>query len=283
MAAWVEVDEESGAGFVRHYMIDFGDCFGIIHGWDDLVKRFGHSGYFDVGDIVTDWVTLGLIDRPWYHAAYGDAGKTLGYYDVRRFVPDAWVPGYANNAYDRLQEDDAAWMSRIVARFRDEHVRAMVARGRFSDPVVERELTRILIGRRDRILGRWLTELSPLTWPEVREVAGRPSICAQDLGTWTGIRETASRRYETAAYAGDDLAPISIGRATAGDEGWVCVPLPTVAGGSESAPEYLVVDLTATSGDDDTGPARFHFYVRGDDRYRLVGLERPEDAEPPSP
>ncbi len=283
MAAWVEVDEESGAGFVRHYMIDFGDCFGIIHGWDDLVKRFGHSGYFDVGDIVTDWTTLGLIDRPWYHARYGRAGKILGYYDVRRFVPDEWVPGYANNAYDRLQEDDAAWMARIIARFRDEHIRAMVTRGRFSDPMVERELGRILIGRRDRILDRWLTKLSPLTWPEVRDVGEQPSICVQDLAIWSGIREARTRRYETAAYAGDDYAPLAIARAVAGDDGWVCVPLPSVPGATERRPEYLIVDLTATSPEDETGPARLHFYVRGDTRYRLVGLERPEHAEPPTP
>ncbi len=283
LAAWVEVDEESGAGFVRHYMLDFGDCFGIIHGWDDLTKRFGHSGYFDVGDIVGDWVSLGLVDRPWYHAAYGPAGKTLGYYDVRRFVPDEWVPGYANNAYDRLQEDDAAWMARIIARFRDAHVRAMVARGRFSDPVVERELVRILIGRRDRILARFLTRLSPLTWPQVREVAGRASLCAQDLAVYSGVRDAERRRYETAAWVGERLSPLSVGDANPGDDGWVCAPLPVVSSASPNAPEYLVMDLRATTGDDATGPARFHFYVRGAHDYRLVGLERPEDAEPPSP
>jgi len=282
MAAWVEVDEESGAGFVRHYLIDFGDCFGIIHAWDDLVKRFGHSGYLDVGDVVTDWLTLGLIDRPWYHADYGEAGVTLGYYDVRRFVPDRWTPGYANNAYDRVQEEDNAWMARIVSRFRDEHVRAMVARGRFSNPTVESELSRILIGRRDRILDRWFSKLSPLTWPAVRPTGDGHSICLQDLATWAGVREASSRVYETSGWVGDDLAPIAVSDAVRGDDSWVCVPLPTVSGASASSPEYLIVDVRATSADDDTGPARLHFYARGDS-YRLVGLERPGDTGAPTP
>ena len=47
MAAWVAPGESDDVGYVRHYMIDFGDCFGIVHGWDPLVRRFGHSGYLD--------------------------------------------------------------------------------------------------------------------------------------------------------------------------------------------------------------------------------------------
>ena len=103
----------------------------------DLVKRFGHSGYLDFGDIVVDFVSLGLVDRPWYHARYGAAGPTLGYYDSEQFVADEWKPGYRNDAYDELTEPDAAWMARIVSRFRDEHIHAMVERGQFSDEIVD--------------------------------------------------------------------------------------------------------------------------------------------------
>ncbi|RLB56235.1 MAG: hypothetical protein DRJ42_03835 [Deltaproteobacteria bacterium] len=282
MAAWMTVDEASGVGYVRHYVIDFGDCFGIIHAWDDLVKRFGHSGYLDLGDVVGDWLTLGMVDRPWFHAEYGEAGSTLGYYDLHRFVADRWTPGYANNAYDRLQEADAAWMTRIVARFKDEHVRAMVARGRFTNPTVSSELSRIINGRRDRILDRWLTRLSPLTWPEVRVVDDGAVVCMQDLATWTGIREEGSRRYETAAYVGTDLAPVPIGDAVRDDESWVCAKLPEVPGASASSPKYLVVDLRGTTADDETGPARAHLYAMGGTEYRLVGLERPGSTEAPT-
>ncbi len=280
MAAWVGTDDDHG--FIRHYMIDFGDCFGIIHAWDDLVDRFGHSGYLDMQHILTDWLTLGLIDRPWFHAEYGAAGVTLGHYDVDRFVPDQWRPGYANNAYDRMTEADAAWMTRIVARFTDEHIRAMVARARFSDPVVSSELTRILIGRRDRILERWLTRLSPLTWPEVREGDEGPRLCMQDVAVWSGIRDARTRRYRARAFAGEPLAEIPTRRARAQDGAEVCVPLPEPDGAREADPAYLVVELTASTADRETTyPARVHLYAFGDGRYRLVGLERPSDAEAP--
>lgn len=282
MAAWVGTDDEHG--FIRHYMIDFGDLFGIIHAWDTLARRFGHSGYLDLQHILTDFLTLGLVDRPWQHASYGAAGVTLGYYDVRRFEPDQWRPGYANNAYDRTTEADAAWMTRIVARFGDEHIRAMVERGRFSDPLVASELTRILIARRDRILERWLTRLSPLAWPTVRRAEdGTADLCMQDLAVFSGIRGARRRRYGAAAWAGNPLRAIELPAPPRKEEGsWACVPLPGVRGASDVTPGYLIVDLiTRTPERETTYPARVHLYAFGSGRFRIVGLERPSDGEPP--
>ena len=91
MAAWM-TPTDSGEGYVRHYMIDFSDTLGILYPWQGLAERFGHSGYFDVQHIVEDFLSLGLADRPWHHAQYGVAGRTLGYYDLERYVPDQWRP-----------------------------------------------------------------------------------------------------------------------------------------------------------------------------------------------
>src|SRR5688572_30316423 len=110
---------------------------------------------------------LGFLDRPWHHAQFGRGGRVLGYYDLERYVPDQWRPGYPNAAYERMTEHDAAWMARIVAPLRDAHLHAIVARARFSDPTATDELFRILKGRRDRLLERWLTRLSPLTHARV--------------------------------------------------------------------------------------------------------------------
>lgn len=266
MAAWMTQGESHG--YLRHYVIDFGDCFGVIHESEALSKRFGHSGYFDVQHLATDLVTLGQLDRPWDHAAYGPAGETLGYYDVARFEPDAWRPGYPNPAYDRMTERDAAWMARVVARFRDPHIRALVERGRFSDPTVSEELIRVLIGRRDRILERWLTRLSPLTWPRVED----DQLCVQDLAVWTGIRDHDDRRYEARAADASGAAVRLPGSPTTTDDAFVCQPLPDRAG-------YLVVELIAETVDRErTAPARVHLLRDDEGATRLLGLERVEES-----
>lgn len=276
LAAWMKTGP-ADAGYVRHYMIDFGDTLGITFVWDELAQRFGHSGYFDVPHMAQDYITLGLLDRPWHHAAFGKAGKELGYYDGRRFVPDKWRPGYPNPAFQRHTERDAAWMTRIIARFKAAHVAALAERGRWTQPIITSELTRILLERRRRILERYLTKLSPLTWPKVQ---GR-ALCMQDLAVWSGIRTAARRRYGARAWAGQRLNAVKVGAPEPRDEAWVCVELPRVEAGSE--PSYLVVDVDAsTEGSDRPGPARAHLWMTAAGP-RLVGLERPSGRGAPKP
>lgn len=275
LAAWMSVGD-GDLGYVRHYMIDFGDCFGILFEIDELPPRFGHSGYVDLEHLFTDFVTLGLVDRPWHHARFGPAGRELGYYDVFRFDADAWRPGYPNKAFTSKTEGDAAWMARIVARFSDAHVDALVARGKWSDPVVEAELARILEGRRDRILERYLTRRSPLTWPTVRDVDGEAALCLEDTAVVGGIRLPEARRYTARARVGDALREVDVAPPAAAD-GWVCTALPPTPDAREAAPTYLVVDVVAsTVSRETTGPARVHLYALGDAGHRVVALERPE-------
>lgn len=286
LAAWIATGPRD-AGYVRHYMIDFGDTLGILFTWDALARRFGHSGYFDLPHMAADYLTLGLLDRPWHHAQLGAAGRVLGYFDARRFEPDEWTPGYPNPAFQRHTERDAAWMARIIARLTEEHIAALAERGRFTRPLVEAELVRILVERRRRILERYLTRLSPLTWPGVVPSAGGADLCMQDLAVWSRIRDFATRTYEARAFSGDELQLIPIASprpAPARADGAVCVRLPDTPGATPDAPEYLVVDLRAFTPEvDDPGPARLHFWADGRSPPRVVGLERPEGMEAPKP
>lgn len=283
MAAWM-TDGDDAVGYVRHYLIDFGDCFGITHAWDPLVRRFGHSGYLDFEHVIVDFLTLGLTPRPWREARQGAAHETLGYFDVFRFDPEAWRPGYANPAFDQRTEADEAWMARILARFGDEHIRALAALGHFQDPVIESELARILMGRRDRILERYLTRLSPLTWAEVRPGPdGAPELCAQDLAVLTGTRPARSRRYSARAWTGrSQLAATERPGLRRAEAAYVCAALPSTSDASEADPVYVVMDLIAqTPGQETTEPARVHLWATGPSTYVLVGLERPTAPEAP--
>jgi hypothetical protein len=278
MASWIPADDTRG--HVRHYMIDFSDTLGILFHWAALARRFGYSGYFDPQHMIEDFLTFGLVDRPWYHVEFGPAGAELGYFNVEHYVPDQWRPGYPNPAYERMTEQDAAWMARIVARFSDDAIRALVERGRFTNPAVADELFRVLRGRRDRILERWLTRLSPLTDP-VRDASSR-RVCLEDRAVTSGIRDAARRRYEARAYVGDRLDDVPMGAPTI-VEGRVCVDVPRTDG-SSARPSYLVLDVVArTEGGETTAPLRIHAYDLGGTDVRVVGLERPGGQGRPSP
>ena len=264
---------EHGGGYVRHYMLDFGDTLGSL--WLLDSRRSGHAHYFDFVQVGRDLVTLGLAQRTWERARLGRAGLVLGYFDVERFDPEQWKPGYANPAFDQMTERDGAWMARILARFGDPHIEALVDTGEFDNRIVRDELVRILKGRRDVILHRYFQRLSPLAQPTVAEGVGGAQLCLEDLGVTGGVARPEDRRYAARAWLGNHPQPLAVQRGSARAN--LCVGLPVTAGASADRPAYLVVDVTAEG----VPPARVHLYGLGGARFRVVGLERPGSSDAP--
>jgi hypothetical protein len=279
LATWVETGQ--GVGHVRHNVIDFGDCFGSIWEPPSLGRRLGHSYYLDIGETLEDWFTFGLRERPWDRARFGPTGKVFGYYGVQDFDPERWKGGYPNPAFVRMSERDGAWMARIIARFDETRLEALVKLGIFPDPAQERELLRVLSGRRDRILERYLTRLSPLAQPEIRK-GTQADLCVSDRVKLGGVRPSHQRQHAVNVYFEGGASQPGLGGIREVLGGRVCVSLPRQPGTSPEKPKYLIVDwVTQSQGFAPEFPARIHLYDLGASGLRVVGLERPESFDPP--
>jgi hypothetical protein len=81
---------------------------------------------------------------------------------VGRFEPEVeprlWKPYYPNLAYEDLEEEDARWAARLIARFPDELIAAVVALARYSNPEDAAYVSRALAARRDAIVRTYLGE-----------------------------------------------------------------------------------------------------------------------------
>ena len=278
MAAWMDAGD--AGGYVRHYYMDFGDCLGSIWEPPMLGRRIGHSSYFDPAHVAADFATLGAITRPWDEARFGPSGPVFGYYDIELFDPDRYHPGYPNPAFTRMTERDAAWMSRIVSQFTDAHLRAAIETARIQDPFLRSEAFRLLRGRRDVILKRYLTVLSPLAQPTVHALGGTGSeLCLRDLAIEGGVTTLQDRIYGARAWAGMEARAVGeLGPSTSRGALGVCLPLPTEV----AEDRYLIVDVYVGSDPKSLlPPARVHLYQDETGGYRVVGLERPERADSP--
>ncbi len=269
-------DANKGPGFVRHYIIDLGDAFGSV--WDSVSvsRRLGFAYYFDFGYLGEDFVTLGAVHRPWEDARR-DAG-TFGYFSSRNFDPEAWKGGYPNPAFLRMTEGDGAWMARIIARFTDADVAAVVRVGDFTKPDDTRYLTLALIERRDAILRRYLTRLSPLTDVYVTPGGG---LCATDLAKRTHAANLDLFHYGARMFRGWPMGKGQSIPAVVRSRDEVCVPLPSIESTApdDDASRYVVVDV-----DNGVVPGvlRVHLYDLGPWRgMRVVGIERPKNADVP--
>jgi hypothetical protein len=272
----VDPARPDGPGHVRHYIMDLGDCFGSVWSIDAFSRQFGHAYLFDASYLAEDFATLGTIERPWERARR--IGGKFNYFSARDFDPELWRGEYPNPAFGRMTEADGAWMARILAHFEDDLVAAAVAVGQYDAPSAE-YLTQTLVQRRNTILRRYLSRLSPIGNVHLEH----EQLCGIDLARKSHAvpRETLS--FRARRFAGAAYQPLGALTVVATPAGRLCVRLVHHAG-DDQVPDahpsrYLVVDISNGYAH---GPLRAHLYDLGPRRgFRLVGIERPENEDPP--
>jgi hypothetical protein len=238
-------------GFVKHYQLDFGDCLGSKSEWERVSRRRGHAYEVDWPVAFVELVTFGLLPRPWRDPKPSPASM-LGYYTAEPFDPDRYRTAYPFGPYKRVTEADAAWGARILARITPAMVVALVGSAGLTDKTMERELVKALLGRRDKLLRRFLSRLSPLARPRL---AG-DQLCVTDARIEGGLNV----KGVVTARQGDRALTVQRNGAES------CVG---ALARSVTSDGYALVTLRA----DDTGPLRVHLYHK-DGTYRIAGLDR---------
>ena len=215
-----------------------------------MSRRLNYSYYLDFGHVLADFFTLGFIIRPWDRSYKRVDGWMFGYFNGDDFDPEAWKGGYPNGAFNEMTERDAAWGARLLARFSDEHIAAAVKVGLYSQ---EKYLIKTLIQRRDKILLRWLSVLSPVT--DLRVEGDR--VCGVDLARRSGLFRGFN--YRAQVRGGKTLTVQTV------DEDGVCFSVPRTGG-------YQIIELNNGQA---PGPLVVHVNDGGDKGLQVVGIERP--------
>ncbi len=287
LSTWIATEGGGGAGYVRHNYLDFGDGFGSWAEFTGIPERYGHTYLFDATYVLQDLVTFAAIPRPWRDAELGPTGEVLGYYNVKDFEPDKFRTGYQNPAFIRASERDKAWMTRIIARITPESLTAALQRAQVRDPLVRSELTRIVFGRREKILQRWFRNLSPLTDPTLRQTDRGTDLCLEDLALMAGVVARDTRLYGSRGWRltkRSKLREVDVAAPQPQADNMICVALPDIQDASPDRPAYLIVDLIGLDGerDDHSRPARIHLYQVDWGSYVVVGLQRPYKLRTPN-
>jgi hypothetical protein len=224
----------------------------------------GYTYYIDFGQMGLDFITFGAVERPWERVHFGPAGPIWGYFEDKEFDPENWHVGYPNSAFSRMEEEDGAWMARILSHIDDAALSKVIDEVELAEPVVRSELERILRGRRDKILKRYLLRLSSLDKPELKE--GR-QLCVEDRAEAAGLGAApspAARLYVSSNTAADLLV-------TRGGPNELCMVVPDLGEAQR------VIDVTTGR----AGQFPLRIWVLGGDTLRVVGLDRPRDDQAP--
>lgn len=155
--AWINDTDRIGtntlvieaAGRARYVLIDFNSCLGSWNGRPKEPWR-GHRHEWDLGQFVVGLLTAGLVHAP-YDPDQPIVSPAVGRFDAR-LDPMRWRAQLPNSAFDRMTERDLRWIAAKIAGLRREHVAAIVAAGKLSDPADAVYLVETLMRRRASIL-----------------------------------------------------------------------------------------------------------------------------------
>ena len=152
---------EGGRSVVRHYLQDVGSGFGTgsLHPHE---AEEGHEYVYEGAATFKRFITLGLYIRPWQTVDYVELPE-VGRFTAEAYEPEEWKPRVPVAALLRIRPDDELWAALRVMAFTDEHIRAAVKTGAFTDAASEKLLADVLIQRRDKIGRVYFGKVNPVT------------------------------------------------------------------------------------------------------------------------
>ena len=261
------LETTNGRRWVKHYMFDFGSILGSGTVYAQR-HRPGNEYIFEQRPGWLTLATLGVYVRPWMVIDYPDVPKSIGRLEAKSFDAIEWKPEYPNPAFDNMRADDAFWAARIVSRFTDEMIGAVVQKAQYSDPRATLYMTETLIARRDKVVASWLNQVCPVVDP----------VLAND-GAFTFTNAAVAARaarpaegYQLQWFRFDNATAT---RTPAGER-------QTIVSASSRAPigllesgEYVGVEITAAHPEHRgwSRPSAF-FFRRAASGWMLVGVER---------
>lgn len=214
--------------------------------------------------------TFGVWERPWMSVKYSyPQFAEVGRIEADFFEPQSWKPEYPNTAFDRMLPDDAFWATKIIARFSDEAIRAIVHRGIYLNPESERFLADIIIQRRDKIVAHYFRQLNPLDGFRVNG----SRLEFRNLGE--GLADVQAYEYEWFVFdnAASKATPLGLKGESeeSGESVEPSLPIPPVG---KTRADYLMVRIRTRSEKEPNWTKAVEVYLRNSNGRSVVGIEQ---------
>jgi hypothetical protein len=246
--------EEGGRRFLRHYLLDFGEALDG-HAAEYGRREDGWEHYWDWEAQGKATLALGLWKRPWEDAR-PTRWAAVGAFSSRSFDPERWREAYPYWPFAEADRADCYWAAKLVMRFDEPMLRAIVAEGKYSEPGAAAYVVKTLVERRNAIGRAYLESTSPLDELE----AGPSGLCMTDLG----IRYRLATHGIVERIHGGHV----VERRTVATNGRVCMALPR-------HDDYTSYRLRVRRGNDVRPPIEIH--LKGGARPRILGVIRSDE------
>jgi hypothetical protein len=175
---------------------------------------------------------------------------------------------------------DAFWAARIAARFSDEMLWSIVDIARLSDPAAARYLGDVLIKRRDKVVGHWIAQTTPLDDFVVAEGTDGLGLSFDNAAVRLGVARPAAGYRARWASLDNQAGRLGwIGGETSTIDGRVVVPVAAWGPRDANGARYAAASIAVDHPDHPhwVRPVRVTLRQR-DGAVDIVGIERPTGA-----
>ena len=262
---WIEDPGNPEIHYVRHHFLDFGKALGVQETHNRL-RQIGFSYILDFSDAIKSAATLGLWQRAWEERQQPDL-RGVGMFDVETYKPGDWK-SFTPSYFPFLDVDrfDGFWGSKILIRFTEPMLRAVVSEAKLSDPRAAKYLVRALIGRQRKTARYWFSRVNPVD--SVRIQGDR--LCFDDLSARYQLDPVAATyRARGFDYQGRPTGYRS--EALADADGRVCH---AAIAPSSSRDGYVIFELVTDRPGRKLPPTLIHVARDPAGALRVIGIRR---------
>jgi hypothetical protein len=178
---FIRPDASSELGYVKHYLLDFGDSLGAA-GTEPKYIQEGYEHLVDLEFMAYGLLSLGIYYRYWLPVQRSPF-RSVGTFEAEVFDPRYWRSAVPNPAFAAATARDRYWAAAILSRFTPRLVEAIVETGQYSDPNAKAWVLRILLLRQIKLMEDAFSRVLPLD--DVRQDGSVLQLT--DLAVRTGL------------------------------------------------------------------------------------------------
>jgi hypothetical protein len=184
---------EPGEGHTVHYLLDFGETFGI-HGIEKDRPWDGYEHFFSYQDTALRFFTFGAPLQAW-EKTESDPEDPKGTFDAESFKLKEWRESTQFMPIRHARPEDDYWAAKILAGLTPDHLKALFEAARFPDPEYAEVMPGILLERRRKIFDYVFGRVSPLETEGLENGA----LQVKDLGRVL-LEEKGPLRYQVRLF-----------------------------------------------------------------------------------
>jgi len=243
--------DDKGRRYLKHYFLDFGEALDG-HAAEKGRPEDGWENFIDWEMQTKAMFAFGLWKRPWEDVR-ATPWPALGSFSAQPFDPLRWREAYPYWPFAEMDASDAYWAAKLVMRFDQPLLKAIVAEGQLREPAAAEYLVKTLMARRDAIGRAYFEAVSPLD--DFSLTSDR--LCMTDLSVRYGFAKAGTVEWLKGSEVKASQAVNADGR--------LCVAL-------RHGEDYTVMRMRTRRGDSKRPPMELHF--KAGPRARILGIIR---------